>query len=56
MFKCPQIYYGTGSLDRVAALKGDRVLIVTDKKIKELGLVEEVVKRLSEKGCTSRGF
>jgi alcohol dehydrogenase class IV len=56
MFKCPQIYYGTGSLDRVASLKGDRVLIVTDKKIEELGLVEEVRKRLEEKGSQVKIF
>lgn len=56
MFKCPQIYYGTGSLDRVASLKGDRVLIVTDRKIEELGLVEEVRKRLKEKGAEVHVF
>jgi alcohol dehydrogenase class IV len=56
MFKCPQIYYGTGSLDRVASLSGDRVLIVTDKKIRELGMVEEVEKRLIEKGARVEVF
>jgi alcohol dehydrogenase class IV len=37
-------------LDRVSSLNGDRVLIVTDKKIRELGIVDEVEKRLKEKG------
>jgi alcohol dehydrogenase class IV len=56
MFKCPQIYYGTASLERVSSLKGDRVLIVTDKKIEELGLVEEVRKRLEERGSQVKIF
>jgi alcohol dehydrogenase class IV len=55
-FKCPQIYYGTGSLDRLAGLKGDRVLVVTDKTIKQLGLLDEVEKRLQQKGAQVKVF
>jgi alcohol dehydrogenase class IV len=56
LFKCPQIYYGTGSLDRVAGLKGDRVLLVTDKTIKQLGLLQEVENRLQQKGAQVKVF
>lgn len=55
-FKCPQIYYGTGSLDRLAGLKGDRALVVAGKTVKQLGLLDEVVKRLQQKGAQVRAF
>jgi alcohol dehydrogenase class IV len=46
LFKCPVIYSGKGSLGRLTALRGERGLIVTDKKVRELGHVGEVEKRL----------
>ena len=49
LFKSPLIYFGRGSIGRVTTLKGERVLIVTDKNIKQLGIVGDVEKRLQEK-------
>jgi alcohol dehydrogenase class IV len=46
MFKCPLIHLGKGAIGRLATLKGERALIVTDKKLRELGIVGEVEKRL----------
>ncbi|WXG47064.1 MAG: iron-containing alcohol dehydrogenase [Candidatus Atabeyarchaeum deiterrae] len=50
MFKCPLIYFGTGAIDRIAEIKAERVLLVTDKTLKNLGVVDEVQKRLKDGG------
>lgn len=49
MFKSPVVFFGRGSLGRVATLKGERVLIVTDNNIKQLGAVDDIERRLQEK-------
>jgi len=56
LFKCPSIYYGRGSLDRLTTLKAERALIVTDKQLVQLGLVDEVEKRLKESGKETKVF
>jgi len=56
LFKCPSIYYGRGSLDRLTTLKAERALIVTDKQLVQLGLVGEVEKRLKESGKETKVF
>lgn len=56
MLKCPLIYFGKGAYARVGTLKGKRALIVTDKKIVELGFAHEAQERLQKAGIQSRIF
>jgi alcohol dehydrogenase class IV len=56
LLKCPLIYFGKGAFARVGTLKGKRALIVTDKKISELGFVREAQERLQKAGMQSKVF
>jgi alcohol dehydrogenase class IV len=56
LLKCPLIYFGKGAYARVGTLKGKRALIVTDKKIVELGFAREAQERLQKAGIQSRVF
>jgi alcohol dehydrogenase class IV len=49
LFRSPLIYFGRGSVGRVTTLKGERVLIVSDKNIRQLGFVSDLEKRFQEK-------
>jgi alcohol dehydrogenase class IV len=56
LFKCPTLYYGRGSLDRLATLKAERVLLVTDKQLVKMGLVTQAEKRLRESAKETKVF
>jgi len=56
LFKCPSIYYGRGSLDRLTTIKAERALIVTDKQLVQIGLAGEAEKRLKESGKETKVF
>lgn len=45
-FVSPEISFGQGALDALEELQGSRALVVTDRTLVELGLVERVVSRL----------
>lgn len=49
-FISPTIVFGKDALEHLRALKGTRVLIVTDEQIGSLGFVDQVVKYLVETG------
>lgn len=56
MFKSPLIYFGKGAIGRIANLKGERALIVTDKKIRALGFLSELEKHLKGKFSEIKTF
>ena len=47
-FSCPQIHYGRGSLKVLRSLKGKKALIITDKVLREIGIVDKVLKELNK--------
>ncbi|NHI94118.1 MAG: iron-containing alcohol dehydrogenase [Candidatus Lokiarchaeota archaeon] len=47
-FSSPTIHYGRGSLKALRNIKGKKVLIVTDKTLTELGIVEKVTKQIEK--------
>lgn len=49
-FRSPEIVFGEDALDYLLEVQGQKALIVTDQMILELGLVEEVTRRLAEAG------
>lgn len=49
-FRSPEIVFGEDALDYLLEVQGRKALIVTDQMILELGLVEEVTRRLAEAG------
>jgi len=51
IFTAPkETYYGSGALEYLSAVSGDRALIVTDPVIRELGLLDKVQDILQAKG------
>lgn len=46
-FKVPEFYFGSDALRQLRDLKGERALIVTDRNLVELGLVEKVTTHLT---------
>jgi len=56
LFKSPLIYFGKGAIGRIANLKGERALIVTDKKIRALGFLSELEKHLKGKFSEIKTF
>lgn len=55
-FKCPEFYFGPGSLAHLRELQGDRAFIVTDENIQKLGFVELIQAHLSRAGISSQVF
>ena len=47
-FSSPAIHYGRGSLKALRNIKGKKVLIVTDKILMELGIVDKAIKQLKK--------
>jgi alcohol dehydrogenase class IV len=55
-FVSPEIVFGTGALDALDELEGQRALIVTDGTLVALGAVDRVARRLSQAGIEMRVF
>jgi alcohol dehydrogenase class IV len=55
-FESPQIVFGEGALDFLDELEGQRVLIITDKTIVQLGLVDKVKSHLDTAGLAVHIF
>ncbi len=55
-FVSPQIVFGEGALDYLTELEGRRAFIVTDARLVELGIVEQVKRRLENAGMTCQVF
>ena len=55
-FKCPEYYFGQGSLAHLRELQGERAFIVSDENIRDLGFVELVQAQLSRAGIASQIF
>jgi len=55
-FVVPEVVFGQDALSRLAELKGKSAVIVTDKNIVKLGLVDVVKAQLSRAGMESRIF
>jgi alcohol dehydrogenase class IV len=55
-FRSPDIVFGEGALDYLLEIQGHRALIVTDRIILSLGLVDEVKHRLDAVGIESSVF
>ena len=49
-FTSPEIVFGEGALSTLDDLHGNRALIVTDRKLVELGLIEAVTRHLEQAG------
>ena len=47
-FSSPQIHYGRGSLKVLRRLQGKKALIITDKVLREIGIVDKVTKQLKK--------
>ncbi|MHA1380332.1 MAG: iron-containing alcohol dehydrogenase [Candidatus Helarchaeota archaeon] len=47
-FLSPKIYYGSGSIKNLRYLRGKKALIITDKTMVELGIVNKVQKQLKK--------
>ncbi len=47
-FSSPQIHYGRGSLKVLRTLRGKKALIITDKVLREIGIVDKVIKHLNK--------
>jgi len=50
------IVFGEGALEHLKELEGKKVFIVTDKVLRELGIVDKVVEQLKETGMEIRIF
>lgn len=55
-FVSPQIVYGEGALDALDELKGRRALVVTDRTLVQMGLVDKVKVHLDRAGIEMRVF
>jgi alcohol dehydrogenase class IV len=55
-FVSPQVVFGEGALDALDELQGKRALVVTDKTLVQLGLVERVKAHLDKAGIEMRAF
>jgi alcohol dehydrogenase class IV len=55
-FKTPEYYFGQGALRYLQQLRGERVFIVTDHNILELGFVKLIQSHLAKAGIASRFF
>jgi len=55
-FVSPQIVYGEGALDALDELKGRRALVVTDRTLVQMGLVDKVKAHLDRAGIEMRVF
>jgi alcohol dehydrogenase class IV len=55
-FVSPQVVFGEGALDALDELQGKRALVVTDKTLVQLGLVEKVKAHLDKAGIEMRVF
>jgi len=55
-FVSPQIVYGEGALDALDELKGRRALVVTDRTLVHMGLVDKVKAHLDRAGIEMRVF
>ena len=47
-FSSPQIHYGKGSLKVLKTFRGKKALIITDKVLREIGIVDKVLKHLNK--------
>jgi len=47
-FSSPQIHYGKGSLKVLKTFRGKKALIITDKVLREIGIVDKVLKQLNK--------
>lgn len=47
-FSSPQIHYGRGSLKVLRNIRGKKALIITDKVLREIGIVDKVLKELNK--------
>lgn len=55
-FVSPQVIFGEGALDALDELEGRRALIVTDKTIVQLGILDQVRQHLDRAGLEVRVF
>ncbi len=55
-FTAPQIIFGDDALDALDDIQGERALVVTDKTLVELGLVDTVTRHLTKAGLASEIF
>jgi alcohol dehydrogenase class IV len=55
-YTSPQIVFGEGALDELDELIGERALVVTDRTLVTLGLVDQVTRHLSRAGIDYRVF
>ncbi len=55
-FRSPEIVFGEGALDYLAAIEGRKALIVTDENIARLGFLEKVQARLDKAGIETAVF
>jgi alcohol dehydrogenase class IV len=55
-FVSPQVVFGEGSLDALDELKGKRALVVTDRTLVELALVDRVKAHLDKAGIETHVF
>lgn len=55
-FVSPQVVFGEGALDALDELQGKRALVVTDRTLVQLGLVERVKAHLHKAGIEMRVF
>ncbi len=49
-FLAPKVAFGEEALDALETVKGSRAMVVTDRTMRQLGFVEEVVQRLRKNG------
>ena len=55
-YTSPQIVFGEGALDELDELAGERALVVTDRTLVELGVVDQVTRHLRRAGIDTRIF
>ena len=47
-FSSPQVHYGRGALKILKTIRGKRALIITDKVLREIGIVDKALKQLNK--------
>ena len=55
-FKSPEIVFGEDALSHLAGIEGERALIVTDRNLVQLGLVDRVREQLAQAGIEAQVF
>ncbi|MFX0101042.1 MAG: iron-containing alcohol dehydrogenase, partial [Candidatus Hodarchaeota archaeon] len=49
-FNSPRVIFGREAVDQLEMIEGSKVLIITDKDLVKLGMVDIVTKRLKDSG------